>query len=68
MYIIFVVSHSLQIHRAFLLTSLFVGALGFLLAFVAHARNPTPGLISDLGTSRNVIIIRQTIVLYTVTV
>ena len=51
---IFIVLHYhccvFQIHRAFLLSSLFVGAIGFMLAFVAHARNPTPGLI-NLGSS-----------------
>ena len=35
-----------QIHRAFLLSSLFVGAIGFILAFVAHANSNPRGLIN----------------------
>ena len=39
-----------QVHRAFMLGSLFVGAVGFLLIFVAqYQSSPDPGLI-DLGT------------------
>ena len=39
-----------QVHRAFMLGSLFVGAVGFLLIFVAqYQSSPYPGLI-DLGT------------------
>ena len=33
-------------HRIFMVGSLIVGILGFILPFIAHARSPTPGLIS----------------------
>ena len=38
-----------QIHRAFMLASLFIGAVGFMLIFVAQRNRPDPGLI-DLGS------------------
>ena len=39
-----------QVHRAFMITSLFLTALGFILIFIAQAHNPTPGL-SELGST-----------------
>ena len=40
------VFHFFQFHRAFMLAALFLTAVGFILAFVASAQNPTPGLIN----------------------
>ena len=34
-----------QVHRAFLLASMFVGAAGFAVAFIANYPSPTTGLI-----------------------
>ncbi len=42
-----------QIHRAFMIASLFLTALGFVLIFIAQARNPIPGL-SELGSADSV--------------
>ena len=44
-----------QVHRALMIASLIVGAIGFLFIFVAQINRPTPGLI-DLGgdSERNV--------------
>ncbi len=39
-----------QVHRAFMIASLFLTALGFVLIFIAQARNPIPGL-SELGSA-----------------
>ncbi len=39
-----------QVHRAFMIASLFLTALGFVLIFISQARNPIPGL-SELGIS-----------------
>ena len=33
-------------HRILMVGSLIVGVLGFIFPFIAHARSPTPGLIS----------------------
>ena len=35
-----------QFHRAFMLAALILTTVGFILAFVASAQNPTPGLIN----------------------
>ena len=43
-------------HRIFMVGSLIVGILGFILPFIAHARSPTPGLISfssDVSSHNN---------------
>ena len=40
-----------QVHRAVMLGSLFIGAVGFLLIFVGSRDNPTPGLITLGGTN-----------------
>lgn len=38
-----------QVHRAFMLTSLFLGIVGFIVIFVSQAKSTIPGLIT-LGT------------------
>uniref|UniRef100_A0A1X7SM01 Cytochrome b561 domain-containing protein n=1 Tax=Amphimedon queenslandica TaxID=400682 RepID=A0A1X7SM01_AMPQE len=40
-------------HRILMAGSLIVGLLGFILPFVAHARSPTPGIISFSSDGKN---------------
>ncbi|XP_019851676.1 PREDICTED: flocculation protein FLO11-like isoform X2 [Amphimedon queenslandica] len=40
-------------HRILMAGSLIVGVLGFILPFIAHARSPTPGLISFSSDGKN---------------
>ncbi len=42
-----------QVHRAFMIASLILTALGFVLIFISQARNPIPGL-SELGISDHI--------------
>ena len=37
-----------QVHRAFMIVSLFIGAAGFIFAFIANAKSEIPGFIGTL--------------------
>ncbi|XP_011403771.2 PREDICTED: putative ferric-chelate reductase 1 [Amphimedon queenslandica] len=41
------------VHRILMAGSLIVGILGFILPFIAHARSPTPGIISFSSDGKN---------------